>query len=228
MKIEERYTLVGTSHVSKDSKVKIKEKFNEFKPEIIAIELDRQRFQALTSNQKSSLSPRLILQIGITGYIFVVIGKLIQNKIGDFVGMNPGEEMILGARLAQKNKLLLALIDQDVAITLKGLSKRVKFSEKLKIVWDVIKSPFSKKERVNIDLSKIPPNELIIKMLKEMKDRYPGFYTVLLEDRNKFMAKKIYQILVKHPESKVLVIIGAGHEEGIHEHMNKLIASNVY
>jgi len=228
MKIEERYVLVGTSHVSKDSKIKIKEKFNDFKPDIIAIELDKQRFQALASNQKSSMSPRLILQIGLTGYIFAVIGKLIQNKIGDVVGMNPGAEMMLGAQLARNNKLLLALIDQDVAITLKGLSKRVKFSEKLKIFWDIIASPFAKKEKIKIDVAKIPPNELIVKMLTEMKGRYPGFYKVLLEDRNKVMAKKIYTLLVKHPESKVLAVIGAGHKEGIKDHINKLIASNVY
>lgn len=224
---QENLLIIGTSHVSKESKEKIKTSFSQFKPDIICIELDRNRFYALLHPEKRG-SPS-IRQLGITGYIFAVIGRIVQKKIGNMTGMNPGEEMLLGANLAKNNGLKLELIDQDAAITMRNMSKKVKFSEKMKIVWDILSSPFSKKKRMKmkIDVHKIPDEEVISQILSMMKDRYSGFYNVLLEDRNKFMAKKIYLLMRNNPEQKIMAIVGAGHTEGIKKHINSLDASNI-
>ncbi|MCF7871839.1 TraB domain-containing protein [Candidatus Woesearchaeota archaeon] len=221
-----RLRVVGTSHVAKESQDKIKTAFAEFSPDIIAIELDRQRFYALSNNAKSSLSITDISRIGITGFIFAIIGKLVQKHIGKLVGVIPGEEMLLGARLAKNNKLALALIDQEVSITLK-LGKEVKFSEKMKIVWDILSAPFRKQEKISIDLNKVPSNEIIDKMMLQLEKRYPGFHKVLLADRNKFMAKKLFLLLKNNPDKKILAIVGAGHEKGMTSSLEKLVASNL-
>lgn len=226
--MEDQYVIVGTSHVSKDSLNKIKHVFAEFNPDIIGIELDRQRYQGMVSDQKTK-APGIstIRQLGITGYLFALIGRLLQKKIGNLVGINPGSEMMLGAQLAKKNKLPLALIDQDVRITLKNLSKKVKAREKWKIVWDVIKAPFSKKEKVKFDLSKIPSNELINRLMEELKKGYPGFYKVLVDDRNRFMAKQAFMIMKQNPDKKLMLIVGAGHDEGMNKYLKSLIDSNI-
>lgn len=222
-----RLIIIGTSHVAKESKKEIKKVFAEFMPDIIAVELDRQRFVALMQNQKSKLSIGDIRYLGVTGFLFAAIGKFLQKRIGNSVGMNPGEEMLLGAKLARNNKLPLALMDQDIRITLKNLSKKVKFSEKMKMVWDMIKAPFTKQEKIKIDLNKVPPAELITRMMTQMKDRYPGFYKALVDDRNKYMAKKLLIILKNNPDKKILAIVGAGHKEGMEKDLDRLIASNL-
>jgi len=219
--------IIGTSHVSKESQVAIKEAFAKFHPDIIAIELDKQRLTGLLSNQKSKLGVSAIGKLGITGYLFAVIGRALQGKIGDLVGTNPGEEMLLGARLARNNNLPLALIDQDVQTTLRNLSKRISAKEKWRIAFDIIFSPFRKQERIKIDISKVPPGELIERLMGQMKERYPGFYRVLLEDRNKVMAKKLFIILRNNPEKKVIAIVGAGHVQGIKQQLKTLEESNI-
>jgi pheromone shutdown-related protein TraB len=224
---EENLVVIGTSHVSKESKEKIKKEFLEFKPDIICIELDRNRFYAMQNPDKAKGVPS-IRQLGVTGFIFAVIGKALQKKLGNLTGMNPGEEMLLGATLAKNNRLQLELIDQDASITLKNMSKKVKLKEKLRIVGDVFTAPFSKKMKMKIDISKIPDEQLILELMKQMRGRYPGFYNVLLEDRNKFMAKKVYLLMKNNPDKKVMAIVGAGHVEGIKKHINSLNASNVY
>ncbi|MFA6073556.1 MAG: TraB domain-containing protein [Candidatus Woesearchaeota archaeon] len=224
---ENNLQLIGTSHVSADSKAKIKSIFAEFKPDIICIELDAARFAALTNPDKKRGKPS-IRQLGVTGYVFAIIGHALQKKMGNITGMTPGEEMMLGATLAKNNKLKLELIDQDASTTLRNMSKKVKFSEKLKIVLDIFKAPFSKKMRLQIDITKIPDDEVIFTLLKLMKNRYPGFYRVLLDDRNRFMAKKIYFLMKANPEKKVMAIVGAGHIEGMKKHLKLLMDSNVY
>ena len=88
---------------------------------------------------------------------------------------------------------------------------------------DIIKAPFSKK-KIQIDLSRVPDKKLIKQMLEQTKERYPNFYKVIVEDRNKYMAKKLF-ILMKNYE-KVLALIGAGHEEEIIKYIKELEKSN--
>jgi pheromone shutdown-related protein TraB len=224
---EHKLKIIGTSHVSQESKTRINEVFESFQPDIICIELDRARLYALLHPAQKRGGPS-ISQLGLTGYLFAVIGRLLQKKLGNMTGMNPGEDMLLGVKLAQNNKLALELIDQDASITLRNMSKKVKFSEKMRIVSDILFAPFSKKMRMEIDVSKIPDEEIIAKLLTTMKDRYPGFYRVLLDDRNRFMARKIYSLMRHQPQKKVLVIVGAGHVEDMRKYLKSLMASNIY
>ena len=51
------------------------------------------------------------------------------------------------------------------------------------------------------------------KILKRFKTHYPNLYNVLVEERNEYMAKALVDIMKKHPDSKILAVIGAGHED---------------
>jgi pheromone shutdown-related protein TraB len=224
---ENNLLLIGTSHISRESKEKIKKAFTDFKPDIICIELDKARFHAVMNPQKTRGLPS-IRQLGVTGFVFAVIGKAMQKKLGNITGMAPGEEMVLGAMLAKNNRLRLELIDQDAALTMRNMSNKVRFSEKLKIVGDIFTAPFSKKLRMKIDIHKIPDEQVILELLEQMKGRYRGFYTVLIEDRNRFMAKKLFLLMKNNPEKRIMAIVGAGHVDGIKKHINSLKNSNIY
>ncbi len=227
MDYKERMRIVGTSHVSKESHERIRNAFADFKPTAICLELDRARLEGLLQKKKSSVNPLMAARIGLTGYVFSIIGRIVQKKIGNLSGIAPGSEMLLGARLAKNNNLKLFLIDQDVALTLRNMSKKVPFREKMRLVLDLILSPFSKKRRLKIDLTKIPEDEVIKEVLKEMKKRYYGLYKVLVEDRNKVMAKRIFLLLRQNPEEKLLVVVGAGHLDGLVQEIDSLVASNL-
>ncbi|MFT4282882.1 MAG: TraB/GumN family protein [Candidatus Woesearchaeota archaeon] len=210
------YKLIGTNHISKQSKEDIKKEFSDYKPDIIAVELDLNRYKTLKSKQNQKISITSIKTIGITGYLFALIGRIVQKKLGKIMNVEPGEEMLLATNLAKKNKLKLYLIDQDIRITLKNLSKKVSFKEKMKMLKDLIISPFSK-NKIKIDLSKVPEKEILENLMEEFKQKYPGTYKALLEDRNKYMAKQIIKINQLNPEQKIMIVIGAGHQKGIEE-----------
>ena len=59
-------------------------------------------------------------------------------------------------------------------------------------------------------------------MMGQMKERYPNVYKTLVEDRNVFMFKRIVKLLRKFPDKKLLVVVGAGHKEGIEEMLLKV------
>jgi len=206
-------TILGTSHIAKSSLNEIEAVFQKENPSLVAIELDRNRLYSLLSDKKPSYSPAMIRHLGLKGYLFALIGGLIQQKLGDIVGIKPGSDMLRAVQLAQKNNKKLALVDRDIQVTLARLSKTIGWKEKVHFFIDIFSAPFSKK--VKIDLTKVPEKELVKKLLKIMKKRYPGTYKALVEERNAFMALKLRVLMENYPDNKILAVIGAGHEDDL-------------
>ncbi len=219
----ENLLIIGTSHISQQSIKEIKKAIIEFQPEIIGVELDLQRANSLLSEEKNKISLSAILQIGLKGYLFAKIGQIVQQKLGKMVGVSPGSEMKTALQLAHKNKLQVALIDQPIQITLRNFSKKLTWKEKFHFVFDIFKGLLFPKKQMrelgleNFDLSKVPQDEIIEKMMLQLKNHYPNVYKTLVEDRNKYMVAQLVKLLRANPEKKILAVVGAGHKKGMEE-----------
>ncbi len=214
--------LIGTSHIARQSINEVAKTIEEEDPDIVALELDKGRLVGLISDKKRG--PRLqdIRRIGLKGYLFSLIGGYIEAKLGKYVGVKPGEEMVTAFRLAQKNKKRVALIDQEIQITLKRFSKAFTWKEKWHLVVDIFKGIFSKKHRIKFDLTKVPDKKMIKKMIDQVKERYPSLYKVLVEERNEVMAKNLHHLMGKFEGEKIVAVVGAGHEKEMIDIIKKL------
>ncbi len=220
MQVFQNLILVGTSHIARESIEEVERTIIKEKPEVVALELDKGRFYGLVNKQRGRLKLRDVRLIGFKGYIFAKLGEFAERKLGSSVGVSPGEEMLKAAEVASRENCKIALVDQKIEITLKNFSKEITWKEKFRFFSDLFKGFFSKKHRIKIDLRKVPEKELISKMLSYTKERYPNFYKVLVEDRNKFMAKKLEKLMKNY--SKIIAVVGAGHEEEIIEEIKIL------
>lgn len=206
--------LLGTSHIAQESIDKVSEFIESKKPDIVAIELDQRRAHALFNKRKLSIKD--ITHLGVKGFLINLIGAYIEKKLGKLVGVTPGSEMKIAITLAKKQKLRIALIDQDIGITLNKLSKSITWKEKLRFVKDIVKGIITRKPQIeSFDLRKIPPKETIEKMIQMVKESYPNVYNVLIEERNQVMAKNLNSLMSNNPDKTIFAIVGAGHEEGI-------------
>jgi len=215
--------LIGTSHISKQSIKEIKNSFESFSPDIVAVELDRNRVHALFSKKQSRISFYDIRRIGLKGFIFAVIGSWASKKLGKYVGVSPGSEMKTAITLAKKNKKQIALIDQPIEKTLKRFSKTLSWKERWNFIADLFNGLILRKKDplLSFDISKVPSKKIIKLMLSRVKIRYPNIHKVLIEERNYYMARKLKVLLTNHPTKKILAIVGAGHEEDIINILNE-------
>lgn len=220
--------IIGTSHISEQSIAEIKNFVLTKRPDIIAVELDAQRAASLLSGEKNKLSISSAFTIGIKGYLFAKIAQFVQQKIGKTVGIMPGSEMKVAIELAKKENIHLALIDQPIAVTLKNFSKTFTWKEKFRFAGEIFSGIFMPKRQIkklgleSIDLRKVPQKEVIEKMMNVMKERYPSVYKTIVEDRNKFMVRKLVRIMKEHPEKNILAVVGAGHKKGMEELLLKV------
>lgn len=218
--------LVGTSHISQESIKRIDECYDQYKPSVICLELDKNRLKGLLNPDKKKMSRKdkrnLRKQIGFFGYLFFLISSKMQNSVAKKVGMKPGVDMLKGYNLCKENNLSLALIDLPIIFTLKKINN---MKNKLKLILKLLFSGSKKrnKELLNFDIKKIPKDELILKVINLIKIETPDLYNILIEDRNKYMVDKLLKIR-EEKEGVILAVVGAAHVEGMAKTLNLKLA----
>ena len=85
--------IVGTAHVSQQSVDEVRAAIGEFTPDVVAIELDPARFQAL-KQQAADPTVKDVLEVKNFNTLLVQwLLAYLQRKIGFDVGVEPGAEM---------------------------------------------------------------------------------------------------------------------------------------
>lgn len=217
MKSYKNISIIGTSHIAIESVKEIESSIPRLRPDLIALELDKKRLGALFA-RKRRISIKDIKQMGIKGFLFNLVGAMMEQKLGKLVGVKPGSEMKRAFELAKENNIRVALIDQDVSITLRRLSNRLTLKEKLNFFFDIIENLF-KKEKIEFDLKKVPSRDVISKLTRKFRKRYPNVYSVLVDERNVHMAKNLYRLMQQY--NNIIAIVGAGHEEDLVREIKK-------
>lgn len=246
MKIFSNIYLIGTSHIANQSILEVRKGF-EIYPDLVAIELDinrayilEQKINEKKSKKNHSIKEKkikknkyinikkdlyLLKEIGLFGFLLLKVGQSIQNKYGNILNIQPGSEMYEAIKFSKEKNLPIFFIDRDIKTTLNRFSKHLKKREILKILFELLLSPFLvlfKKEKIKFDLNKIPNEKLINFILSETKKSYPSIYRILIDERDLYMAKKLYYLSKKYPEKKILCVCGAGHINGINKYLEKL------
>ena len=122
------------------------EVYKKEKPDIVAVELDKKRLYSLFKEKESKIRIYDITRVGIKGFIFSLVGAWAEKKLGKIVGVAPGSEMKKAVMLARKRDIKIALIDQDIEITLKRFSESLTWKEKWNFLADIVKAFFVRKK----------------------------------------------------------------------------------
>ena len=217
----ENLKIVGTSHIAKQSIEEIRRSISEIKPGYVCVELDKNRMYALMNDEKRKINASSMFKIGLKGFLFALLGNWISKKLGKAVGVIPGVDMKTAIIEAGKNNAKVALIDRDIQITLRRLSKYMGWKDRWNFFVDIFKGIFFKKRMMKeyglkgFDLNKVPADELIKKMISRMKIRYPGLYRVLIYERNVYMTARLIKLMKSFPSEKIVAVMGAGHKDDI-------------
>ena len=215
--------LVPTSHVAEESIRKIKEVIEKVKPDCVAVELDENRYQALKSGQTESS----LKSLGLATFVIFKLLKKLQQKVGDIVGIIPGSDMLTAVEFSKEKEIPVYFIDQDIQATLYSF-KKLKLSEKLRLIKYALTASFyiysGKGDKEKIDLTKVPPEELIDQAMETFQKVFPQLYKILVEDRNKRMASALLELSKTH--KNIVAVVGAGHRKGLKSLLSNKVNGN--
>lgn len=214
----ENLKLIGTAHVSKESIEEVRAAIIENQPEIVAVELDFNRFQNMMAERNGQEKQDINLREIIKGdklSIFLVSMFLsyMQRKIGDKLGVKPGSEMLAAVDAAEEIGANVALIDRDISLTLKRAIDKMSWIEKAKFLYGIIASFFSSEEIE--DVESIKDGDELTEVMEYFKEMSPKAYDVLVSERDAYMSHKLLEI----NNESVVAVVGAGHKKGITRYM---------
>src|SRR5215467_6680536 len=196
-KVGKRLVLVGTIHVDPESTSLVRKTIQTTMPNIVALELDPERLQALENPklQRVSLS---------AGFSFLTMA-LLEKFAGQLTGSSPGLEMLEAARSARRVGAVIETIDRPIGITVEGI-KKIPLKEKIRLGADGVASlvllPFG--------LSYVSAlTEDIDNQIQASRSRYPRLSKLLLQEREEYMVNRLRTIL-SQSSGTIVGVVGFG------------------
>ena len=209
--------ILGTAHVSTASVEAVREQIKTYQPDIVAVELCGSRHQALTSNRR--LDKEGLLKVVKEGKApLVLLQSLLaaeQRKMGLDEGQQPGAELLVAVQEAEAAELEVALIDRDIQTTLRRAWKKMRFREKVRIIWSLLGDDDEDDDAPGVG-ELLEDQDLLTSLMEELRTFSPGAGVVLIDERDSFLAGKISSL---PSDKKILAVVGAGHLKGIERHL---------
>ena len=134
-----------------------------------------------------------------------------QKKLGGQLGIMPGTELLTAAQTAQRLDIPIALCDRDVRVTLRRAWLATSFWKKGYLLATLVTSLFDRTELDENKLSEMRSKDVLSELIKELGASLPQTKTVLIDERDIFMAEKIKET----QGTRLVAVVGAGHVEGI-------------
>ena len=120
--------LLGTAHVATASVEAVQKQIEEWKPDVVAVELCTSRYDALTKDKR--LDREGLLKVIKEGKApLVLLQSLLaseQRRLGMDEGQQPGAELLAAVEAAESANLEVVLVDRDIQTTLRRAWKRMR------------------------------------------------------------------------------------------------------
>ncbi len=217
---EREIILLGTAHVSKESIIEVEEMIRSEAPDCVCVELDELRYKSLTSKQ--SWQEINISKVLKEGKGFLLLANLVlssfQKKLGADLGVKPGDEMKAAINVADELGIKAEMVDRPVHTTLKRAWAKSGFIGRNKLLATLLGAAFSNEKIDEEEIENLKNQSAMDNMMKEMSDYLPSVKEVLIDERDRFLASKIWDSTGK----KTLAVLGAGHLPGTEKFLNEL------
>ncbi|AJF06180.1 conjugal transfer protein TraB [Geoalkalibacter subterraneus] len=215
--------LIGTAHISRESAETVTRVIEETAPDTVCVELDEQRFKALQyRNQWESLNLKQVIRNGQVPFLMANLAlSAFQKRMGLQTGTRPGAEMAAAAEAAEKLGLQVELVDRSIRTTLLRVWRKTGFWKKTQIMASLVASLFEKSEINEEELARLRQSDTLSAMLEEMSRMLPSVKSILVDERDLFMAHHIR----KAPGKRIVAVLGAAHIPGIKRLLHEEIST---
>lgn len=209
--------LIGTAHISQRSVDIVRQTIEAEAPDTVAVELDQGRYDALTNEANwESLDLIEIIKSGQTTFLVARLALMaFQKKMSNYTGVKPGAEMLAAIEVAEAADRTVVLADRDIRTTLLRAWRTTPFFKKLSVASLLVMGVFERTEVDEDSLEDLREAHNISEVLNELGDVLPSVKTVLVDERDLFMASE----LVNAPGEKIVAVVGAAHKAGILKHL---------
>jgi pheromone shutdown-related protein TraB len=210
--------LIGTAHVSRESAELVSKVIEEENPDTVCVELCQSRYQAIT--QKNKWQDTDLIKVIKEKKAFLLLSNLMlasfQKRIGERLGIKPGEEMLRAIQVAEEVGASVHLADRDIRTTLSRAWRLMGFWARIKLLVQLVASMGETDTITEQDIEEMKKKDVLEALLAEIGEVLPGLRRILIDERDQYLAYKIRTA----PGEKIVAVVGAGHVPGIRKYWN--------
>jgi pheromone shutdown-related protein TraB len=218
---DKKITLIGTAHVSMESADLVQKVIEDEKPDMVCVELCESRYQSIM--QKSKWQNTNLLKVIKEKKTFLLLSNLMlayfQKKIGQKLGIRPGEEIVRAIQVAESVGARIHLADRDIRTTLSRTWRLMGLWAKIKLLFQLVTSVGEMDSIKEADIEKMKKKDVLEMFLSEIGKSFPKMRRILIDERDQYLAHMIRTA----PGKKIVAVVGAGHVSGIQSYWERHI-----
>ncbi len=210
---ERRVVLVGTAHVSEESVREVRATIASHEPDCVCVELDASRYATITQERRwMELDIRRVLRER-KGFLLLtnIVLHSFQRRLGLDLGVQPGAEMVAAIDAARAADVRFVLCDRDIQVTMRRAWRRSGLWGRFKLLGALLAGAFVNEELEAGQIEALKERGMLQSMLDELADYLPRVKEVLIDERDTYLAARIYGA----GGSRTVAVVGAGHVPGI-------------
>ncbi len=220
----DRVIFVPVIHVDEESVKCVRETIQNTRPDVVAVELDRQRYELLISGEQPAQQPDSMPATGNVAQDFMNQIAMLEVTLGGLTGSQAGSEMLAAIDAGRAIGAKIALIDRPIQETSAAL---------MRVPLDELYRFMGMFESASADLQDSPLNlltslrddETVDSLLEEFEHEFPAIYDALLRQRDRYIANALHYIL-NDVNGLIVAVLGAGHIDGVKQYLAELLAGN--
>lgn len=213
------FYLLGTAHVSQASVDLVHDTLHQLKPDSVAVELCHSRYLTLRDPERWKNTD--IVAVIKQGRGNLLLAQLLlssfQKRIGQQLGVKPGAEMMKALETSEELGIPTVLADRDVGTTLRRTWSRLSWWSLVKLLASSLMGIFESAEISKEEVERLKRSDALEEALKELSVHLPEVGQTLVDERDRYLAAKIFSA----PGQRVVAVVGAGHVAGIARYLGQ-------
>ncbi|MCA1811224.1 MAG: TraB/GumN family protein [Halobacteriales archaeon] len=206
-----RLTLIGAGHVFRIEET-ITQAVLALRPDVVFVELDPGRLNALLERQRTGAMPR-----AGAGFVHKRLAAF-QEEVAGMYGADVGGEMLAAVQAGQRVGARVALVDDPADQTVARAMREITLREKLRAVGMLVGGGLrsllprrNAKAEVEAELQRYQDDPGAV--LAEVRRKFPTVHRILIAERDQRMAQRIRAGLAGARHG--LAVLGDGHLNGM-------------
>lgn len=211
--------LIGTAHISKKSVDEVKNTIESERPDVVCVELCKQRYDILNDKEKWKNTDiiKIIKEKKTSLFLVNLILSNFQRRLGEDVGVLPGAEMVEAMNTAKNLNIPIELADRDISITMKRAYRKMSAFEKYKFLSLILLTLFFSEKLKPEEIEQLKNKDVMSQMMDELSFAFPNIKNVLIDERDYYLSNKI----LNARGNKIVAVVGSGHLAGIKRNIEK-------
>ncbi len=208
----ERIVFVPVIHTDVESVEEARRVVREVRPVVVAVELDHDRYRQLMqpSEDEDNVTPGA----GDIAQELMQQLALLEKSLGDITGSDVGDEMLAAIEEGRAIGAKIALVDRPMTATVQAMMQ-VPVDEMYRLTGMLPDATEDIENGGASDLlAMLKEDGAVDDLMKQFREEFPGLANVLIEQRDRYVAKALHFIL-NDIEGKIVAVLGAGHIQGV-------------